>query len=228
MGMKLFKFFSIFFLFSAKLIAQDAVLISEGNFVRGVIQGTNFQVVAIQLEDNKMAQYTADKIESFIWNGQTYVSKPILLNKKPEMRFFKLIESGTVNLYTYGEKQKIQQEVVQRPKIRPSFGVGMGSGGFGGGMGGGISIGGGGGARRDTEQPINGNVNGKVTYFLERPGTGPMSEISLDEAKINTVKSLLLVKLNNDQDLAERIKSTVIFDEKNLPAFVKAYNETHK
>lgn len=221
-------FFMLTFFASSQLLAQDAVLISEGNFVRGVIQGTNFQVVAIQLDDDKMAQYTADKIESFIWNGETYVSKPILINKKPEMRFFKLIESGKVNLYTYGEKPKMQQQVVQRAKVRPSFGVGMGSGGFGGGMGGGISIGGGGGARRTNEQPINGNVNGKVAYFLERPGTGPMSEISLDEARVNAVKSLLLLKLNNDEDLAGRIKATENFNDKNLPALIRAYNEMHK
>jgi hypothetical protein len=55
-----------------------------------------------------------------------------------------------------------------------------------------------------------------------------MAEISLDDNKLETTKALLLQKLTNDEDLAERIKATEAFTEKNLPAFIKAYNEMHK
>lgn len=206
--------------------AQDAILISEGNFVRGVIKGTNFSSVALMQEDQTLVQYQAKDIQSFVWNGQTYMSKPIVVKKKMEHRFFKLIESGAVNLYTYGEKAVTEQAVQPRLKVRPSFGVGVGTGGFGGGLGGGISIGGGGG-RRD-EQQINNGPKGKVSYFLEKVGTGPMQEVSLEPGKTAEVKKLLLQKLTNDEDLAQRITAMEGFDEKSLLAYIRAYNAMQK
>ena len=222
--MKALKIFILFFLLAPKLFAQDAILISEGNFVRGVIKGTNFVSVAITEDDINIKEYQAKDIHSFVWNGETYASKPILVKKKMEFRFFKVLETGTVNLYTYGDKGLVEEAPQPRPKIRPTFGVGMGTGGFGGGLGGGVSIGGGGGRRND--QPITNGPKQKVTYFIEKPGTGPMQEINLDNT--NAVKAILLQKLTNDEDLAESIKSTDGFDPKNLAAYVKAYNASGK
>lgn len=221
--MKAFKILFVLFFLSAKLFAQDAVLISEGNFVRGVIKGTNFISVAIAEDNQLIKEYQAKDIQSFLWNGETYVSKPIIVKKKAESRFFKLIESGTVNLYSYGDKASTPEVVQPRVKVRPSIGIGMGSGGFGGaGVGGGITIGGG---RRNDDQTV-GASKGKVTYFIEKPGTGAMQEVNLDNT--NAVKTLLLLKLNNDEDLAESIKATDGFDPKNLAAYVKAYNASGK
>jgi hypothetical protein len=220
--MKLFKALLILFLLSAKLFAQDAVLISEGNFVRGVIKGTNFSAVAIQEEDQTIKEYQAKDIQSFIWNGETYASKPIIVKKKVEIRFFKVLETGVVNLYSYGDKAETPQVVQPRVKVRPTFGVGMGTGGLGGGLGGGISIGGG---RRNDEQVTNA-PKGKVSYFIEKPGTGPMLEVNLDNS--NAVKTILLQKLTNDEDLAESVKATEGFDPKNLAAYIKAYNASGK
>jgi hypothetical protein len=220
--MKTLRFLFVLFLFGGKLAAQDAVLISEGNFVRGVIQGTNFSSVAILQDDQVVKEYMAKDIQSFVWNGETYASKPIVVKKKMEYRFFKIIETGTVNLYSYGDKAVTEQPVQQRAKVRPSIGIGMGTGGYGG-LGGGVSIGIGGGRRN--EEQANPNVRGKVSYFIEKPGTGPMQEVSLENA--NAVKALLLQKLSSDEDLAESIKATETFDAKNLAAIVKAYN-THK
>jgi GR25 family glycosyltransferase involved in LPS biosynthesis len=205
--------------FTANLIAQDAVLISEGNFVRGVIKETNFSTVTILEDDQTIKEYFAKNIQSFIWNGETYVSKPFVVKKKMEFRFFKLIESGAVNLYTYGDYGITEQPSTPIVKARPSFGVGMGTGGFGGGLGGGVSIDLGG--RRNQEQTTSG-PKGKITYFIEKPGTGPMQEVNL--ANTNAVKTILLQKLANDEELAESIKATDGFDEKNLVAYVKAYN----
>lgn len=222
--MKAFKIFLIFFIVSLKLFAQDAVLISEGNFVRGVIKGTNFITVAIAEDNQLIKEYQAKDIQSFLWNGETYVSKPIIVKKKAESRFFKLVESGTVNLYSYGDKATTPEAIQPRVKVRPSIGVGMGTGGFGGGgLGGGITIGGGG--RRNDDQTTAG-PKGKVSYFIEKPGTGPMQEVNLDNT--NAVKTLLLLKLNNDEDLAESIKATEGFDAKNLAAYIKAYNSSGK
>lgn len=224
--MKKFLLPLLFCLGCLSAFAQDAVLISEGNFERGVVQGTNFQSVAILRDDNTVKEYQAKDVQSFIWNGETYESKPYIFGKKAEVRFFKLIESGKVNLYAYGQPYIIEggQPAQQGPRVRPNVGVGMGSGGFGNGLGGGLSIDL---SKRRAEEPAR-KIKGKVIYFLEKPGTGPMIEISLDGSKIAGTKSLLLNKLSNDEDLAERIKATEVFDEKNLPAFVKAYNDMHK
>lgn len=221
--MKALKFLILFFLISGKLVAQDAILISEGNFVRGVIQGTNFSVVSILLDDQGLKEYLAKDIQSFVWNGETYDSKPVVIKKKMEYRFFKLIEPGKVNLYSYGDKKVAEQPAQQRVKVRPNIGIGMGTGGFGGGVGGGVSIGIGGGRRNDEQATTT--TPGKVTYFIEKPGTGPMQEVAIENT--NAVIALLLQKLTNDEDLAESIKATEAFDAKKLAAFVKAYN-THK
>jgi hypothetical protein len=210
--------FTILLSFSLK--AQDAILISEGNFVRGIIKGTDYSIVAMQQDDQTIVQYLAKDIQSFIWNGETYVSKPILVKKKLETRFFKLVESGAVNLYSFGDKKITEQPQQARVKVRPTFGVGMGTGGFGGGLGGGISIGGGGG-RRESETVTN-PTNGKVFYFIEKPGSGPMQEIVIENT--NALKTILLQKLSDDEDLTQRIKGSQSFTDLNLIAFIKAYN----
>jgi len=218
--MKTLQLFLLFIAINANLFAQDAIVISEGNFVRGVVKGTNYTMVAFQPDDQPLVQYQAKDIESFVWNGETYVSKPILVKKKLEIRFFKIIETGTINLYSLGDKNVTTQPQQARVKVRPTFGVGMGTGGFGGGLGGGISIGGGG-NRRDSEVMAN-PTNGKVYYFIEKPGSGPMQEAVLENT--NGMKTLLLQKFTHDEDLTERIKGTEGFTDANLIAFVKAYN----
>lgn len=224
MVMKALKIFLVLILFVSKLYAQDAVVISEGNFIRGTIQGTNFSTVAILEDDKTIKQYEAKDIQSFLWNGATYESKPIVVNKKMEFKFFRLMEGGSVNLYSFGEKAMEEQPIApQRSKVKPSFSVGLGSGGFGGGLGGGISIGGGG--RRDEEPRVQ-TPKIKTTYFLEKPGTGPMQEINLTNT--TAVKNILVQKLGNDKDLAQRIKDTENFDVKTVTAFVLAYNSGRK
>jgi hypothetical protein len=223
--MKRIYLITILLLLFIKVVnAQDAVLISEDNFVRGVIQGTNFSSVSIINDDQTITQYQAKDVKSFVWNGETYVSKPIVAKKKMQFLFFKVIESGTVNLYAFGDNGLAAQPSPQRVKVRPSFGVGVGSGNFGGGgIGGGISIGLGGGRRND--EPTS--TIGKVSYFIERPGAGPLQEIKLNGAKISEIRAILLQKLTSDEDLAASINATESFDAKNLAAYVKAYN-THK
>ncbi len=221
--MKAIKFSVLFLFLSSKIFAQDAILISEGNFVRGVIKGTNYLSVAIMEDNQILKEYLAKDIQSFVWNGETYDSKPIVVKKKMEFRFFKLLEIGKVNLYTYGDRGGSEQPVQPRVKVRPSIGIGMGSGGFGGGLGGGVSIGIGGGRRNDQDGAAT--TKGKVSYFIEKPGTGPMQEVVLENT--NSVKTILLQKLTGDDDLAESVKATENFNPKNLAAFIKAYN-THK
>ncbi|MCY1542903.1 hypothetical protein D9M68_786800 [compost metagenome] len=53
-----------------------------------------------------------------------------------------------------------------------------------------------------------------------------MQEVSLENTA--AMKTLLLQKLNNDEDLTERIKATDSFNDKILVAFIKAYNEMKK
>ncbi len=220
------KFICIVFLLSSAMpsLAQDAVIISEGNFERGVIQATNFVTVVMLKDDNTLKEYDAKDVESFIWNGDTYLSKPFIFGKKAEVRFFKLLEAGTVNLYAYGEPFILEQapEAQTGSLVGSNFGVGLGSGGLGGTVSIDLSR-----RKKATARALR-KIKSKVFYFIEKQGTGPMAEISLNAGKLRATKSLLLQKLNNDEDLAERIKATESFDEKNLLAFVKSYNETHK
>jgi hypothetical protein len=216
--MRMMKLLAYLLLLAGPIYAQDAVIISEGNFVRGQIKGTNFSSVALLADDQNIKEYQAKDIHSFLWNGETYVSKPIVVKKKMEHRFFKLLEGGAVNLYAYGEKGTVAEAPKPKVKVRPSIGVGLGSGGFGGGLGGGISIGGG---RRD--EPVVANTEKvKVTYFIEKIGTGPMQQLVLDNSA--ATKNILLQKLAKDEGLTENINATTQFELKNILALIKSYN----
>lgn len=231
MLMKRIKIFALFLTLSTMVISvksQDAVVISEGNFVRGTIQGTDFSTVILKNDDETISQYKAKDIKEFLWNGETYVSKPIVIKKRMELRFFKIIEHGTINLYSIGGSTGVEAPEPKRARIRPSVGIGGGTGGFGG-LGGGVGITLGGGRNRDDSQP---RQVGPTAYFLERFGTGPMIELPVNagnsDNKNQLVKNALLQKLTNDEDLAERIKATETFDAKLIKAFVAAYNDMHK
>lgn len=227
MNMKSFKDILLLLVFlglSQVLWAQDAVVIGEGDFVRGEIKGTNFESVFIEIEGQGLKEYKAKDVRSFLWNGDTYESKPIILGKRPTIKFFKLLEGGTVNLYSIGSTSEVEPSVYKTPtKAKPKVGlsVGMGSG-MGSGLG--ISIGGG----QQPEQIPQRREQAKVYYFIEKPGTGPIQELAADGTKTSATKALLLNKLSGDEGLAETIKNSNYFDEKVLLALVKSYNESMK
>ena len=211
--------------------AQDAVVISEGNFLRGTIKSTNFNSVILQDENDSFQEFFAKDIKEFNWNGDTYVSKPIVVKKRMEHRFFKLVAHGAVNLYAFGGNTSAvdQAPAAKRPRVRPNVGVGMGTG-MGSGIGGGISIDLGG--RRSAEPaPVKRNI--PSFYFIERLGS-PMQQlpINLGEAsptdQAGQMKSILLQKLTGNSAIEQRIKDAVSIEEKELVDLVKAYNETQK
>jgi hypothetical protein len=203
--------------------AQDVVVIDSANNVRGTIKGTDFFTVTLEKDDKSQVVYKAKDVQEFLWNGETYVSKSVMSKGKMEPRFFKVLEMGAVNFYSIGEGSQVEPKE-HRVRVMPEVGIGIGGGGYGGfGLGGGISIGGGG-RRRETAK-----VSKHVLYLIEKPGTGPMQEIQFNAGNSKErIQEILLSKLNNDEDLAERIKETDTFDAKNVTAFVKAYNLMHK
>lgn len=211
------------------LVAQDAILISEGNFLRGEVKGTNYEVVFFQVEEQGLKEFKAKDIASFLWNGDTYVSKPIIIGKKAAIKFFKLIEGGKVNLYSVGGTSGVEEPLQPVAKARPSFGVGMGTGsGMGGGLGGGVSINLGGNRNRGVDRPAGAAPKPKEFYYIEKPGTGPLQQIAADGSKTAATKALLLQKLTGDEGLTESIKATEQFDEKMLIALIKSYNQSVK
>ena len=217
-------------LVAAQSYAQDVVVISQGNFTRGTIKAADLTTVVLKNDNESVVMYKAKDIKEFLWNGETFVSKPIMIKKDLEYRFFKVVEMGAVNLYAIGGQAQVEEPVVQKKaKFRPSIGIGTGTGGFGGvGMGGGISIGGGG-RGRDVVQT---RVAVPLTIFIEKMGTGPLVEIYTENAdqsaRLQTVKSILLQKLNNDEEMAEQIKSAPSFDPKTLTSLVSTYNARKK
>jgi hypothetical protein len=227
-AIRIFSFLLILLLASFHTFAQDAVVISEGNFVRGTIKGTDLSTVVLKKDDEAVVMYKAKEIKEFLWNGETYVSKPIVIKKDLEYRFFKVVELGTINLYSIGGNMPVEEPVQKRAKIRPSFGVGGGTGGFGGmGMGAGISLGGG---RNAGVVPTKAVM--PTTYFIEKFGTGPMQEIMVDNAtataRTPVIKSILLQKLTNDENIASKIKAIETIDAKSLVEIVSSYNAAKK
>lgn len=205
--------------------AQDIVVIKDGDFVRGTIKATNFSTVVLKNDDESIVQYEAKKIKEFIWNGETYVAKPILIGKNLEFRFFRLLEQGTVNLYAIGGNTMAEEPRPKRSsKVRPSFSVGGGTGGLGGGIGGRISIGGG--RNSPAEQPKRVTP---TTYFIEKPGTGPLMEVPAEgpdaPGKTQHIKNVLLQKMNNDSDISTRINAAELFNPALLRQMVIDYNK---
>lgn len=205
--------------------AQDIIVIKEGNFIRGTIKATNFSSVIFKNDQESMLQYEAKDIKEFVWNGETYVSKPILINKRMEFRFFRLLEQGTVNLYSIGGNTMAVEPPQKRAKVRPSVAVGGGTGGLGGGVG--ISIGGGRSSEADQPKRIM-----PTTYFIERLGTGPLMEIPVEgpasEGKAQHIRNILQQKLTGNEALIQRINVTENFDASQIRSLVVDYNAAKK
>ncbi|SEA41935.1 hypothetical protein [Pedobacter hartonius] len=228
--MKTIKYLSTFLLLSILTLtaaAQDAVVISDGDFIRGTIQGTDFLTVGIKKDNGEVQQFNAKDIKEFLWNGETFVSKPFVNHKKTEYRFFKMLESGSVNLYSMGGNTGPEKKR-RRMRFMPSIGLGIGTGGFGGfGFGGGVSIDGR--SSRDDEEQ---RPQRQGLYYIEKPGTGDMLEITPDQnnpdANYRYIRNTLLDKFSDDQDLTARVKEMNSFDVKSIQSLVKAYNSVHQ
>jgi hypothetical protein len=225
--MRSIKYLIVFILAlsSRSVKAQDIVVIKEGDFIRGTIKATNFSSVILKNEDESIVQYEAKNIKEFVWNGETYVSKPILINKRLETRFFRLLEQGAVNLYSIGGNTMAAEPPQKRAKVRPSVAVGGGTGGLGGGVG--ISIGGG--RNNAADQP---KMIMPTTYFIEKLGAGPLVEVPAEgpdaAGKTQHIKNVLLQKLTGNEDLKTRINDSEAFDGKQLRALIIDYNAVKK
>ncbi len=224
--MKSLKFFIGLLLstmFVQLAVAQDVVVIDSTNNVRGTIKGTDYFTVTLVKDDKTEVTYKAKDVQEFLWNGETYIRKEVMSKNKLEPRFFKVIEMGAVNLYAIGGTAAVETKQ-NRVRVMPQVGIAIGGGGYSGvGFGGGIMIGGG---RRERVKNTN---DKKALYFIEKPGTGPMLELQYNAGNSKErVREILLDKLSDDEDLAERIKETEKFDAKNVAAFVKAYNLMRK
>ncbi|KEQ31411.1 hypothetical protein [Pedobacter antarcticus] len=229
--MKATKFLSLlsfFSILSLSTFAQDAIIISPGNFIRGTIQGTDYKTVGMKNDEGTLNQYQAKDIQEFQWNGETYVSKAFVSNSKTDYRFFKLIEHGNINLYTMGGKTSAKTKPKKKIQFSPSIGLGIGSGGYRGfGMGGGISFGGG---RRDDDAQARPDRRALI-YIASAKTPDTILEITPDgdqsEQNSNYIRTTLSEYMSDDQDLVNRLKDTKKFDAKTIISFVKAYNSVH-
>jgi len=222
------KFFlSIFFLAFTfnPIFAQDFIVKNNDDVIRGTIKGTDYFSVFINANDQQDVILPAKDVKNFFWNGNSFLSKGFANGKSFEYRFVKVIELGTVNLYSFGGGTLMPAAKEKRVRFRPSVGIGAGSGGFGGmGMGGGISIGGGG---RGSAPERSGAA--AVRYFIEKPGTGPLQEVPMkaitDEDKKASVKAVLLQKLGDQPELKSKIETATDLNSRDVVGWVQEYNK---
>lgn len=222
--------FSIFLLFFAlnKLSAQDFIVKNNDEVIRGTIKGTDYFSVFISANDEADVILPAKDIKNFFWNGDSFVSKGFANGRNFEYRFVKVIEMGTVNLYSFGGGTLVPLAKEKKVKFRPSIGIGTGTGGYGGmGMGGGISIGGG--NNSAPERPAGAPA---IRYFIEKPGAGPLQEVPMkaitDDAKKTEVKNILLQKMGDQPAVKGKIEVGTDFNSRDIINWVKEYNAIKK
>ncbi|NII84119.1 MULTISPECIES: hypothetical protein [unclassified Pedobacter] len=226
--MKIFSFFILFFSIIITANAQDFIVKNNDEVIRGTIKGTDYFSVFISANDEADVILPAKDIKNFFWNGDSFVSKGFANGRNFEYRFVKVIEMGTVNLYSFGGGTLVPEVKEKKVKFRPSIGIGTGTGGYGGmGMGGGISIGSG----RNTapERPAGAPV---IRYFIEKPGAGPLQEVPMkaitEDTKKAEVKSILLQKMGDQPALKAKVEAGTDFNSRDVIEWVKEYNATKK
>jgi len=226
--MKIFNLFILFFSIALTTYAQDFIVKNNDDVIRGTIKGTDYFSVFISANDEADVILPAKDVKNFFWNGDSFVSKGFANGRNFEYRFVKIIEMGTVNLYSFGGGTLVPQVKEKKVKFRPSIGIGTGTGGYGGmGMGGGISIGGG--RNAAPERPAGAPV---VRYFIEKPGAGPLQEVPMkaiteDTRKIG-VKNILLQKIGDQPALKAKVEAGTDFNSREVIEWVREYNATKK
>eukprot|EP01012_Entosiphon_sulcatum_P065842 TRINITY_DN94850_c0_g1_i1.p1 TRINITY_DN94850_c0_g1~~TRINITY_DN94850_c0_g1_i1.p1 ORF type:complete len:227 (-),score=34.31 TRINITY_DN94850_c0_g1_i1:411-1091(-) len=226
--MKIFNLFILFFSITLTTYAQDFIVKNNDDVIRGTIKGTDYFSVYISANDEADVILPAKDVKNFFWNGDSFVSKGFANGRNFEYRFVKVIEMGTVNLYSFGGGTLVPEAKEKKVKFRPSIGIGTGTGGYGGmGMGGGISIGGG--RSSAPERPAGAPV---VRYFIEKPGAGPLQEVPMkaitEDARKTEVKNILLQKMGDQPALKAKIETGAEFNTRDVTEWVKEYNATKK
>jgi len=226
--MKIFNLFILFFSITFTTYAQDFIVKNNDDVIRGTIKGTDYFSVFISANDEADVILPARDVKNFFWNGDSFVSKGFANGRNFEYRFVKVIEMGTVNLYSFGGGTLVPQVKEKKVKFRPSIGIGTGTGGYGGmGMGGGISIGGG--RNAAPERPAGAPV---VRYFIEKPGAGPLQEVPMkaitEDTKKIEVKNILLQKMGDQPALKAKVEAGTDFNSREVIEWVKEYNATKK
>ncbi|MFC3561046.1 hypothetical protein [Pedobacter jamesrossensis] len=227
--MKIFCFLIAICLFNIFSVdAQDFIVKNNDDVIRGTIKGTDYFSVFISENDKTDVILPARDVKNFFWNGNSYLSKGFATGKNLEYRFVKLIEMGTVNLYSFGGENLMPPVKQKNVRFRPSVGIGTGTGGYGGmGLGGGISIGGG----RNTmpDRPAGAPV---VRYFIEKPGAGPLQEIPIkaitEDIRKSEVKTILLQKLGDQPAMKEKVEANTALNSRDVIELIKEYNEAKK
>lgn len=218
----------LFLLTLNQLSAQDFIVKNNDDVIRGTIKGTDYFSVFISANDEADVILPAKDVKNFFWNGDSFVSRGFANGRNFEYRFVKVIEMGTVNLYSFGGGTLVPAVKEKKVKFRPSIGIGTGTGGYGGmGMGGGISIGGG--RNAAPERPAGAPV---VRYFIEKPGAGPLQEVPMkaitEDTKKTEVKNILLQKMGDQPALKAKVEAGTDFNSRDVIEWVKEYNATKK
>ncbi|WP_316826561.1 hypothetical protein [Pedobacter miscanthi] len=226
--MKIFSLFILFFSITLTIQAQDFIVKNNDDVIRGTIKGTDYFSVFISANDEADVILPAKEVKNFFWNGNSFVSKGFANGRNFEYRFVKVIEMGTVNLYSFGGGTLVPEAKEKKVRFRPSVGIGTGTGGYGGmGMGGGISIGGG--RSSAPERPAGAPA---VRYFIEKPGAGPLQEVPMkaitDDGRKMEVRSILLQKMADQPEIRAKVEAGTDFNSRDVIEWVKDYNAAKK
>lgn len=211
---KLLLFISLLFGSAYTTLAQDIVVKKNGDVLRATILGTDFMSVRYSVNEAAPVISGLKDVKEFVWNGETYITKTFFGSKKAVDRFVRIVETGIVNLYSIGgtlSTENAPEPVRKGPRIS----VGLGTGG-GSGVGGGVNFG-----RQNTPQS-NLPKQVKTSYFIEKPGSGPILELNLEN--MTGLRSILQQKLGDDERIASRIKTLTELDGKELIALIATYN----
>lgn len=188
--------------------------------------GTDYYVVQYEMKENAPLIQPATEIKQFVWNGETYMSKPVARKNELEFRFFKVLEFGSVNLYAFGGSGLAPAPSAKSSSSwKPDINIGMGSGG-GVGLGSGINIGG----RPNSPAAMPQSRQAPQTYFIEKPGAVPLQEIPLhlqDRKQQQGIRRTLERMFNNDAELNTLIQSTARINIETLAEVVLNYNKRH-
>lgn len=201
MKLKLYLLIQLLLGSAVSVSAQDYVIKTSGDTIKGVIVRFDVGLVKIKPDSGKAVKFQAAEVKQFVRGGNLFLSREIYsYNLGSEFRFLELEEKGVVNLLTIRGTSNAPMMMVN-----PSGGGGM------------MMMGGG---RQRPSYYVE--KAGEVTVLHETVA-GSFSSAK----RIKEVRTILMGVMGDDAALAEKIQTITLFSIKVVQELVKEYNHKH-